>query len=98
MGHRCPICRGELASSALTAAARKRSRSQELRAEERVVRRRLREDAREARRLFREINDEYIIRFVRSSDDDDDTSSVSVGSDSARDDTAARELEVYADV
>ena len=48
--------------------------------------------------MFREINDEYIIRFVRSSDDDDDTSSVSVDSDSARDDTAARELEVYADV
>lgn len=99
MGYRCPICRGTLVLSAAT----KRSRSEEERAEKRTVRRRLRDDASEARRLFREINEEFIIEFVADEDDDnnnddeDDTSSVSVDPDSTTS-ADARELEVYADV
>lgn len=89
MGRRCAVCRAELTGAV------KRSHDEEEQDAARAVRRRVRHDAREAHRLFCEINREYFADLRArlrqrdgddegndGGDDDDDTSSVSVDEDS----------------
>lgn len=89
MGRRCAVCRAELVG--VFAATAKRSRADEERDAARAVRRRVRHDAREAQRLFCEINQEYFAALrarlrLRAGNGDGDAGDAGAGDEGNDDD------------